>query len=68
MLAVPAFLLISSLFRPKLIKKQQSPVMMTETWRCDVGNGGLQALCSQVVRARQEVISLGYLLIHLCLR
>lgn len=67
MLAVPALLLIPSLFRPKLVEKQQSPVVMTETWRCGVGNGGLQALCGQVVRARQEVISLGYFLIHLCL-
>lgn len=29
MLAVPAFLLISSLFRPKLVEKQQSPVVVT---------------------------------------
>lgn len=56
MLAAPAFLLISSLFRPKLVEKEQSPVMVTETWRCGVANGGLQALCGQTIRARQEVI------------
>lgn len=57
MLAAPAFLLIASSFRPKLVEKQQSSVVTTETWRCGVASGGgLQALFGQVVRARQEVI------------
>lgn len=56
-----ALLLICSLFRAKPVEKQQSPVMVTETWRCGVANGGLQALCGQVIRARQEVIGKSWL-------